>query len=427
MIRYFIAAVEYALTASMLTGLCYGAARRIDIEIEIEVRGGGARRSLTFGILAGTLFALTLAILRRTTAINRGMVATAVLCLSIIAALCFIPLLWRGPSRCRFPLLWNRLFQWAGAVFAGSIAASAMPSLFLLPSEFMLAGQSVFSTEFLLKSGGALAGVALPALIGLGLFHAARRGRDFVFRLVFTLMAACNAVHQAALAAQFLMARRILPLTRWLFRFVMNAVNREAVFRYAGIALALILALALLADALLETARQREPARNPAEGRKIRARRRRDVRRGVSAAAALALALASLTALKAWDTREIPLSPAEPMDVSGGEISIPLERIADGRLHRFAWDARGVEVRFIVIKKSAAAYGVGLDACDICGSTGYYERRDEVICRLCDVVMNKSTIGFKGGCNPVPLAYTVRRGAMIVLIADLEREKSRFQ
>jgi uncharacterized membrane protein len=41
--------------------------------------------------------------------------------------------------------------------------------------------------------------------------------------------------------------------------------------------------------------------------------------------------------------------------------------------------------------------------------------------------MNKSTIGFKGGCNPVPLAYIVRDGAMIVQTSDLEAEKGRFK
>jgi uncharacterized membrane protein len=41
--------------------------------------------------------------------------------------------------------------------------------------------------------------------------------------------------------------------------------------------------------------------------------------------------------------------------------------------------------------------------------------------------MNKSTIGFKGGCNPVPLAYTVRDGAMAVRTGDLEAEKGRFK
>lgn len=38
---------------------------------------------------------------------------------------------------------------------------------------------------------------------------------------------------------------------------------------------------------------------------------------------------------------------------------------------------------------------------------GYYERNDDVVCKRCDVVMNKSTIGFKGGCNPVPFEYEI--------------------
>ncbi|MDR1586883.1 MAG: DUF2318 domain-containing protein, partial [Treponema sp.] len=97
-------------------------------------------------------------------------------------------------------------------------------------------------------------------------------------------------------------------------------------------------------------------------------------------------------------------------------------------LHRFAFIAEGgTEVRFIVVKKNISSYGVGLDACDICGATGYYERKDGIICRLCDVVMNKSTIGFKGGCNPVPLAYSMREGSMIIKTVDLENEKKRFQ
>jgi uncharacterized membrane protein len=102
--------------------------------------------------------------------------------------------------------------------------------------------------------------------------------------------------------------------------------------------------------------------------------------------------------------------------------------VNDGHLHRFAYDTpSGVETRFIVIKKSETSYGVGLDACDICGATGYYERKGDVICKLCDVVMNTSTIGFSGGCNPVPLEYVVREGNMVVNTEDLEKEESRFE
>jgi uncharacterized membrane protein len=145
-------------------------------------------------------------------------------------------------------------------------------------------------------------------------------------------------------------------------------------------------------------------------------------------AAGLAFSVFALTALKWYTARGVELSPAEPMTLAGEEILIPITQVEDGHLHRFVYTASdNTEVRFIVIKKNDAAYGVGLDACDICGPTGYYERKNEVICRLCDVVMNKSTIGFKGGCNPVPLAYTLRSGSMVIETINLENEKTRFK
>jgi uncharacterized membrane protein len=168
--------------------------------------------------------------------------------------------------------------------------------------------------------------------------------------------------------------------------------------------------------------------KNPAEHRKIKAALRINRRRCCTVAAGFCLSVFSVTFVKSYIERGVELSPAEPMTISGNEILIPIERVEDGHLHRFNYTAaENIEMRFIVIKKNAVAYGVGLDACDICGPTGYYERKGEVICRLCDVVMNISTIGFKGGCNPVPLAYTLRSGNMVIDINDLETERNRFK
>ncbi|MDU5855170.1 MAG: Fe-S-containing protein, partial [Varibaculum cambriense] len=38
---------------------------------------------------------------------------------------------------------------------------------------------------------------------------------------------------------------------------------------------------------------------------------------------------------------------------------------------------------------------------------GYYEDGGKVICRRCGVMMNIQTIGFPGGCNPIPIKYEV--------------------
>jgi uncharacterized membrane protein len=241
--------------------------------------------------------------------------------------------------------------------------------------------------------------------------------------------------NQAANVIQFLMARRIIPLNRGLFRVIMLAVNNPRFFMFAGIGVAALLPLGMLAGVFSRKPRAANAAfavdgapPNPAMMRKRKALARRNRRWNTAAVALLCFSVFTFTGLNSWSERAVTLSPAEPFTLAGEEILIPVTQIEDGHLHRFAWNASdNTEVRFIVVKKSASAWGVGLDACDICGNTGYYERRDGIICRLCDVVMNKSTIGFKGGCNPVPLSYSVRDGAMIVRLDDLEAEKGRFK
>ena len=168
--------------------------------------------------------------------------------------------------------------------------------------------------------------------------------------------------------------------------------------------------------------------RNITEKRKLKAGTRNKRRWATFMIVLSAISMLTVTVVKAYDEKEVTLSPAEPFELAGEEIHIPVEQISDGHLHRFEYQTSdGIGVRFIVIKKNDVSYGVGLDACDICGETGYYERDGQVVCKLCDVVMNKSTIGFKGGCNPIPLTYTMSEGNMVVQTADLENEKQRFK
>jgi uncharacterized membrane protein len=300
----------------------------------------------------------------------------------------------------------------------------ALPDIFLYPAEFVLADQSIVSTEFLFKFIGFAAGLLLSALVSFGIFKSAsalgeKTARNFLFAAL-----AVNMLNQLTVLVQFLLARRIIPMNMDLFSIIVIAVNNSIVFLYALIGIAALVPLVLF----VKYASPRLEYKNPAERRKLRAGIRNKRRWAFTAVSGCVSLVLSFTVLRAWNERGVVLSPAEPMTVAGDEIQIPVTQIDDGHLHRFAWNASDeTEVRFIVIKKSAAAYGVGLDACDICGNTGYYERKDEVICRLCDVVMNKSTIGFKGGCNPVPLAYSVREGSMIIQLSDLENEKGRFK
>jgi uncharacterized membrane protein len=419
MLRYLIQVIQTSLGTAGLAALLFLASGR----------EGGEKRGawMLRASIGGTAAALILAVLRRTTAlVNRGFVNTYTLSAAIIAGIVFLLLYRGGKPFSRFrPVLYDPV----RALLTGLLLFYALPTVFLYPTEFLLAGESFLSTDFLFKLIGFLGGLLIVFLSAFALFQVGKALPDTPVRIVLTLCLLLNMVNQLVVIFQFLLARRLIPMVRWLFRIVAALINNSLIFLYCFMALTFVLVLLLFIRSVGRRGRgSPEDFRNPGEHRKFKALTRTRRRWSLLIAFGYAFSILSLTALKDLSERKVVLSPAEPMAVVGTEIQIPITRVDDGHLHRFALTASdGTEVRFIVIKKNAVAYGVGLDACDICGATGYYERKNQVICRLCDVVMNISTIGFKGGCNPVPLAYSLREGNMVVNIEDLENEKGRFK
>lgn len=416
MLKYLIQVIQNSLTTGILLALLFAL---------VHIVGGQKpKKWLLWGFGAGAAAALLLSILKHSTVlINREYFNIGILTVAVLSEILFYLFSWGFLQR-RSPELHERIWSVIDAVLAASLLLYCLPDIFLYTAEFAVSGESVFSTDVLFKVIGYMGGLLVAGLSGLALYKA---GAGLSFRLVRVLLTAglaLNMADQIVAIVQPLLARRIIPMQKWLFEIIKPVINYNDYFLYALMALTLFLPFVLWIKSL----RSGETYQNPAQRRKIRAALRRQRRWCAVVLAGYIVAVLSLTVVRAYDEREIVLSPAESMDIVGSEIVIPLENVSDGHLHRFAYTASdGTEVRFIVIKKNEAAFGVGLDACDICGATGYYERDDEVICKLCDVVMNKSTIGFKGGCNPVPLAYTLDGGDMVILIQNLENEKTRFQ
>jgi uncharacterized membrane protein len=417
MLKYFIQVIQNFAGSAILIALLAAAAGKTDT-------GGGAekKRFLT-GALVGSAAALILAVLRRTTRlINREYINTVVLSLTILCTIFFLILIWGG-FRKRTELR-EKFTGWAFPVLGGLLLFYALPTIFLYPAEFVPPGQSFFTTDFLYKLTGYLAGLLLVFLTASALFESAGGLSARWVNIFLSAVLTVNMVNQLSVILQVLLARRIISVPRWLFKMMIGVINNYDVFLYA----IMILSAAIPLGLFIKGFRPLAIARNPAEQRKLRTARRNGRRWIALTICGYAAAVVSLTALKSYNERGVVLTPAEPMTIVGSEIVIPIEKISDGHLHRYDYNAAdNIAMRFIVIKKNEAAYGVGLDACDICGPTGYYERKDEVICKLCDVVMNISTIGFKGGCNPVPLAYTLRSGNMVINTEDLEKERNRFK
>ena len=231
-------------------------------------------------------------------------------------------------------------------------------------------------------------------------------------------------ITQIVVIMQRLYSLGIIPRNDLIFAFIAAVVNHGNYFTFAIILFVMIPPIVLWKKNRSIT----EVYHNNAELRKLKAQKR-NARRWAKCSLVLLLgSVVSLSVLRYYVDREVPLSPPENYTIADGMAIIPLADLEDNKLHRYAYTSeQGIEVRFIAIKKSEGAYGIGLDACDICGPTGYFERNGEVICKLCDVVMNKGTIGFPGGCNPVPVAYIVHDGNIKIKTADLEAEAHRFK
>ena len=211
----------------------------------------------------------------------------------------------------------------------------------------------------------------------------------------------------------------------WIGSFTMWTATNAMIFIWIIAALAALTALLFL----LENTRVTEPYEHAAQLRKLRAGNRKRRRLAIATLVMILLFVLTLTVVKAYDTREVVLSAPETYTVDGDRILVSAESVNDGHLHRFEYTTeRNVTIRWIVVKKpNSATYGVGFDACEVCGSAGYYERGSQVVCKRCDVVMNINTIGFKGGCNPIPLAYEMSGGNLVFKLEDLLAGEKEFR
>jgi len=121
------------------------------------------------------------------------------------------------------------------------------------------------------------------------------------------------------------------------------------------------------------------------------------------------------------------LSPAVEVTFVDGKVSIPLQQIYDGELHRFEAKEGGVEVRFWLYQKPDGKIATLFDACEICGPVGFYKGAQGVICKNCAAPINPQSVGMAGGCNPIPLKAQVTDDAVIVSEADVAAGRHYFE
>ena len=156
MLKYLIQVVQNSLTTGILLAMLFA----------LSQLGGKQKQKkwLLWGLTAGVAAALLLAVLKSTTVlINREYFNIGILSVAILSEILFCMLLW-GILQKRLPELHERIWSVLYAVLAASLLLYALPDIFLYSTEFLMAGQSVFSTDFLYKSIGYLGGLLIVGL-----------------------------------------------------------------------------------------------------------------------------------------------------------------------------------------------------------------------------------------------------------------------
>jgi uncharacterized membrane protein len=138
---------------------------------------------------------------------------------------------------------------------------------------------------------------------------------------------------------------------------------------------------------------------------------------------AVVLLLLVATGAGAWFIQGRSSGPSR-VSAQGGEISIPVAKVNDGKAHFFTYASGGTDIRFFVLKSQDGVLRAAFDTCDVCyrEKKGYRQQGDVMICNNCDQQFRSDMINeVKGGCNPAPLNRTVAGDRLVIAEADLVR------
>ena len=281
-------------------------------------------------------------------------------------------------------------------------------------------------TSQLLDFIGGLLGLVLAIGLGVAIFKGSLRVNLRKFFAVTTLVLFVIAAQLLVSGVHELSEAGILPSGPREMALVGPIVNNEAFFFVVVVALALFMVAAQRMQAR-EAVGMADAKLSAPERRKAHAERRRERFWKTASMAVGVVVILAFGAEFIYSRTAQAVSPPEMVSITNGEVRIPVSRLEDRKLHHFAVNLRGTTVRFIAILDGTDTVRTGLDACQICGTQGYYQDGTNVICRNCGAAVYVPTIGLAGGCNPLHIDYLVQGDTLIVSESTLTDGTRYFQ
>jgi putative membrane protein len=381
-----------------------------------------------YGLSFGTVAALIFAILRASVVINqRNFVNMPALCVAVpfdIAAIAVVIRSRKTVENWREHPLAMHISNAIGACALAFTVFYALPDVILQLTIFVDSSTPPFTSDMLLRALGFVLGAAAAICISLMVRSLQATSNAISFKIAIVLSMIILLVQHVTSLLQIMQGSILLYIDDFSFSVLVWLINNNPLMIMTQISVFLIPAVASLVIGF-KTAVVGE---NAAEIRTKRAFKRKSRKSALAALLAAVTVILTLTVGVSIMNIKPTLTPPEPYELHDGVATINFVQISDGHLHRFQYKAKdGTVMRFIIIKKNGGAYGVGLDACENCGDAGYYEKDGKIICRKCDVAINLATIGFKGGCNPIPFPYKAGHGKITIHTADLDVLSSHFK
>ena len=258
---------------------------------------------------------------------------------------------------------------------------------------------------------GTLLGIAIAIAVGVFFFEGTLRiplHRFFratsIILMIVAFQLALTGVHELSEAEWIWSSKREMA--------TMGPIVRNEVFFFA-----VILGVAALV-VLREWFGARQPPEdvslNAAERRMREWEFRRQRRWSFAAAILCVLVVVVLAAEFAYSRAMAAPVPAKTLTAVNNQVRIPLSELTDQSLHFYRVELNGTTMRFLVVRQTNGNYAVTLDACQICGWSGYRQEGQNVACRNCGATIYIPSIGEHGGCNPLPVKSSVQNGEVIV-------------
>lgn len=424
MLEQFVYALPGSLAPIVLYAVVHGVCKPFDVRfhrVSRFARIGG----VVLGIIGAIIFAAFRAsgILTERTVVN---VPTLWMCtifdvaaIAVFAVIAFSKKLRENPPTIALDIANSILGIALGLTFF-----RALPDVILRVTSFVETGESFFTSDMLLRALGFALGIGMSIVVALIFAAMVSSTSARIFAIAGIILEALIFLQHWIDLTQILFSQRVIILTRPAFRLLVWGLNHTLVIVIAQACVFIIPMIASLITGM----------RTRLEGETIAVvRSQRAVRMKAYAATLFSLFAVisvgfTLTYGVAATHEEIVLAAPEKYTLKDGVASFPVSQVSDGHLHRFEYDAKdGTTMRFLAIKKGAGSVVVVLDACENCGDAGYYEKDGKIICKKCDVAMNVATIGFKGGCNPIPINFNNDGKTVTVNTADLDAQSAVFR